>query len=156
MVAKEEVLVLKTKLLPNGAEGILDILANRHMQLEFTHIVLENVPLLIIGRHGMIARIPVNGKLQKVSRPEDILQVLQTFFLKPELLYVFINLPELPIPPEVIAVLSEVERRAELRQHLQQKIDEALDLRDHSLFLKATQELADLNNEERHTSIERN
>lgn len=141
MVAREEILMLKTKLLPSGADPIIDFLASKHDQLEFTQIVLENVPLLIIGRHGMIARIPVGGKLQKVSHPEEILQTLQSFFNKSDLLYVFINLPDLPIPPEVTEVLLEVGKRAEQRAELRRKIDEALDRRDRALFDEATAQL---------------
>jgi hypothetical protein len=147
MVAKEEVLVLKTKLLPSGAEAILDILASRHEQLEFTNIVLENVPLLIIGRHGMIARIPVNGQLQKVSRPDEILQTLHKFFQRTDSLYVFINLPELAIPPEVTALLNEVGYRAERRSQIQQRIDASLDARDQMTFEQAVKELAVLDSE---------
>ncbi len=149
MVAKEEILALKTKLLPSGADMIIEFLAGRHEQLELTHIVLENVPLLIIGRHGMIARIPLHGRLEKVSQPEDILKTLQTFFLKQEqqILYVFVNLPDLPIPHEITKLLTEIGERARRKEELERKVDAALDARDKSAFDQAVKDLLKLRNE---------
>lgn len=140
MIAKEEILSLKAKILPAGADQVLDFLVSRHHQVELTHIVLENVPLLIIGRHGMIARVPLNGVLQKVSQPSGILDILQTFFQKQETLYLFINLPELPVPAEVKQVLQEVQARAARKQELREVIDRALDERDSALFYEASNE----------------
>lgn len=136
MVAKEELLELKTKILPPGADAIIDVLASRHQQLEMTQIVLENVPLLILGRHGMIARIPIDGKLQKVSKPRVILDTLRSFFTGTDKLYVFVNLPDISLPAEVRDVLEEVEARANRKQQLLQHIDEALDRRDESEFYR--------------------
>jgi hypothetical protein len=149
MVAKEEILALKTKLLPSGADMIIEFLAGRHEQLDLTHIVLENVPLLIIGRHGMIARIPLHGRLEKVSQPEDILKTLQAFFLKQEqlTLYVFVNLPDLPIPHEVTRLLSEISERALRKEELESKVDAALDKRDKYAFDQAVKELLKLQGE---------
>lgn len=147
MMTKEEILTLKTKLLPSGADAVIDFLATRNSHLEATNIVLENVPLLIIGRHGMIARIPLNGRLKKVSQPEDVLHTLQTFFgqsQNADTVYVFVNLPDLPIPPEVEKVLSEVEARTDLRDEIKRKIDQALDNRDKSAFDIAVKELETL------------
>ncbi len=143
MVAKEQILVLKTKLLPGGADMIVDFLATKHEQLELTHIVLENVPLLIIGRHGMIARIPLQGRLEKVSQPEDIFKTLHAFFQNPEqkTLYIFINLPDLPIPQEITKLLNEVGERVKKKDELETRINEALDTRDKGAFDKAVQEL---------------
>jgi len=136
MIAKEELLELKTKILPQGADAIVDLLASRHHQLEMTQIVLENVPLLILGRHGMIARIPVDGKLQKVSKPKVILDTLRTFFAGAEKLYMFVNLPDIPLPIEVRELIEEVEKRAQHKHDLQAKIDAALDTRDKAAFLR--------------------
>jgi hypothetical protein len=149
MVAKEEILSLKTKLLPSGADMIIDFLAGRHEQLDLTHIVLENVPLLIIGRHGMIARIPLHGRLEKVSQPEDILKTLQAFFQKQDqpILYVFVNLPDLPIPHEVTRLLNEIGERARRKEELEKKIDAALDARDKHAFDHAAKELLKLRDE---------
>ncbi|WAH35550.1 IDEAL domain-containing protein [Alicyclobacillus dauci] len=145
MMTKDEILTLKTKLLPTGADAVIDFLAARHAQLEATNIVLENVPLLIIGRHGMIARIPINGRIKKVSQSDEVLQTLQTFFTSQatssEKLYLFVNLPDLPIPAEVKQVLSEVEERAILREEVKRRIDEALDVRDKTAFDIAVKEL---------------
>ncbi|WP_067620688.1 IDEAL domain-containing protein [Alicyclobacillus acidiphilus] len=147
MMTKDDLLILKTKLLPAGADSVIDFLASRHGQLEATNIVLENVPLLIIGRHGMIARIPINGRIKKVSQPDEVLQTLQLFFansMSSDKLYVFVNLPDLPIPPEVKEVLSEVEARALRRERIRMQIDQALDTRDRALFDMAIRELEEL------------
>lgn len=141
MIAKEELLWLKTKILPSGAEIILDFLASRYQLVESTHIVLENVPLLIIGRHGMIARLPVGGSVQKVSKTVDILDQLRSFFQQQETLYLFVNLPDLPVPTEVMKVLEEVEQRHDEKESLHKRIDEALERRDRDAFLKASNEL---------------
>lgn len=151
MIAKEEILSLKAKILPTGADQILDFLASRHNQVEMTHIVLENVPLLIIGRHGMIARIPVNGVLQKVSQPAGILELLQNFFQKQEKLYLFINLPELPVPSEVVRLLEEVQTKAARKDELQRLIDRALDERNLEQFYKLSEEWQSLNTRDSQT-----
>jgi hypothetical protein len=145
MIAKEALLSLKMKILPAGAEPILDFLASRNHQVELTQIVLENVPLLIIGRHGMIARIPTGGSLQKVSQPSEILDQLKTFFTKHETtIYLFTNLPDLPVPSEVKDVLEEVQTRHARREELQKLIDEALEKRDRASFFEASSALKEL------------
>lgn len=141
MIAKEELLFLKTKILPTGADSVVDFLATRHEQVEFTNIVLENVPLLIIGRHGMIARLPVGGAVQKVSKPAEILAYLRNFFLNQDVLYLFVNLPDLPVPSEVTDLLDEVQRRHEEKEHLRKRVDEALESRDKDAFMQASHEL---------------
>lgn len=153
MMTKDDLLTLKTKLLPAGADDVIDFLAARHAQLEGTNIVLENVPLLIIGRHGMIARIPVNGRVKKVSQPDEVIQTLQVFFSQPssnDKLYLFVNLPDLPIPPEVKQVLSEVEERALYRDSIKRKIDQALDERNQLAFQAAVRELESIQREDDH------
>jgi IDEAL domain len=147
MITRQDLLLLKTKILPTGAEAILDYLASKHHQVEMTNIVLENVPLLIIGRHGMIARIPTGGGVQKVSQPAEILEQLQLFFQKQDTLYLFINLPDIPMPSEVTQVLEEVQRRHDRKQELRKLIDEALERRDKALFMAASNELKQLMNE---------
>lgn len=146
MIAKEELLRLKTKILPAGADAVLDFLALHHQLVEITNIVLENVPLLIIGRHGMIARISNAGSVQKASQPKDIMALISGFLQKNETLYVFINLPDLPIPTEVTALLEEVQMRANRKDELKELIDEALDTGNQTLFLEATEELNRLTN----------
>lgn len=141
MIAKEELMLLKTKILPTGADTVLDFLALRHQQVEFTNIVLENVPLLIIGRHGMIARLPVGGSVQKVSKSVDILDQLRSFFNHKESLYLFVNLPDLPVPNEVTELLEEVGQRHARKERLRVQIDEALERRDREAFIQASNEL---------------
>lgn len=141
MIAKEELLLLKTKILPTGADTVLDFLAARHQQVEFTNIVLENVPLLIIGRHGMIARLPIGGSVQKVSKSSAILEQLRSFFNRQESLYLFVNLPDLPVPNEVTELLEEVGQRHARKEHLRARIDETLEQRDREAFIQASNEL---------------
>ncbi|QSO49446.1 IDEAL domain-containing protein [Alicyclobacillus mengziensis] len=149
MIAKEELLLLKTKILPQGADTVLDFLASRNQQVERTHIVLENVPLLIIGRHGMIARIPVSGSVHKVSKPDEILHQLRSFFSRQETLYLFVNLPDLPVPTEVTELLKEVQDRDAQKEALRQEIDNALSIRDKDAFIRATNALNQLLGERR-------
>lgn len=156
MIAKEELLSLKTKILPAGADTILDFLASRNNQVELTQIVLENVPLLIMGRHGMIARIPHGGTVQKVSQPSEIQEQLRTFFQRHDTLYLFINLPDLPVPSEVKQVLEEVQNRHLRREELQRLIDEALEKRDRETFYEATAALKQLLSEHDKLSLHHN
>ncbi|QSO53897.1 IDEAL domain-containing protein [Alicyclobacillus curvatus] len=149
MIAKEELLLLKTKILPQGGDIVLDYLTSRNQQVELTHIVLENVPLLIIGRHGMIARIPVNGSVQKVSKADEILQQLRSFFNHQETLYLFVNLPDIPVPSEVTELLKEVQARDARKEALRKEIDEALLTRDKDAFIRATNALNQLMSERR-------
>lgn len=149
MIAKEEILMLKTKILPAGADVVLDFLASRHSQVELTHIVLENVPLLIIGRHGMIARIPLNGGVKKVSQLQEIVELLQTFFQRNEKLYMFVNLPDLPLPEEVTQLLDEIQARVAKKDALWKVIDEALETGNRDLFYRASNELKQLNSREK-------
>lgn len=146
MIAKEELLRLKTKILPSGADAVLDFLAQHHQQIEMTNIALENVPLLIIGRQGILARISTASGFQKASQPKDIMALISGFLQKNEILYVFINLPDLPIPTEVTAVLEEVQKRANRKEELKKSIDEALDTGNQPLFVEATNELNQLSN----------
>ncbi|GGI96988.1 hypothetical protein GCM10010885_03200 [Alicyclobacillus cellulosilyticus] len=144
MVTKEDILLLKTKILPSGADMVLDFLLNRLHQVELTQIVMENVPLLIIGRHGMIARIPMNGGMRKASQPAEIIELLQHFFQRQETLYLFINLPDLPMPVEVTQVLQEVQARAARKEELRRIIDQALDEGNRELFYEAAREWKEL------------
>ncbi|OFW75422.1 MAG: hypothetical protein A2201_06175 [Alicyclobacillus sp. RIFOXYA1_FULL_53_8] len=157
MIAKEEILLLKTKILPAGAEMVLDFLASRHNQVEVTNIVLENVPLLIIGRHGMIARIPVNGTMKKVSQLQEIVDLLQSFFQRNDQLYMFVNLPDLPLPQEVSEVLEEIQVRVARKDELWKVIDDALATGNKELFYRASAELNHLLSfESNHRSTKRN
>lgn len=144
MVAKEDLLQLKTKILPPGADLVLDFLASRHQQVEWTQIVLENVPLLIIGRHGMIARIPLNGVVQKVSQAKEIVDLLNSFFQRQDSLYMFVNLPDLPLPIEVTRLLEEVQERARQKESLRRQVDNALDAKDKAAFISASRELRNI------------
>jgi hypothetical protein len=134
MITKQELLALRNRILPPGATKIIELLAEHHMHLEMTGIVLEHVPLLIIGRHGMIARIPVNGRIVKISEPNEIYRGLQAFFENKSTLYVFINLPAIRFPSEVQEVIEEVAERIRRKEALYQEIDRALEAKDRSRF----------------------
>ncbi|ADG06599.1 IDEAL domain-containing protein [Kyrpidia tusciae] len=144
MVAKEHLLALKNRILPPGAGPVIELLSQHHQQLEMTSIILEHVPLIIIGRHGMIARLPIDGRITKLSQPPEILTSLQRFFESEQTLYVFINLPEIQFPAAVTEVIREVEERVQKRDELMRQIDEALERRDRGAFLRLAQSLAQL------------
>lgn len=153
MITKNELLQLKTKILPKGANAVLDFLAARSSQVEETKIVLENVPLLIIGRLGMILRLQGESGTQKVSVARDIIQKLQVYFINNEKLYLYVNLPELHFPAEVTNVLNEVDAIAHEKEMLQGDIDKALDSGNRELFLKATAKLVELEQRAKETSL---
>ncbi|MDI3256113.1 MAG: IDEAL domain-containing protein [Kyrpidia sp.] len=144
MVAKEQLLALKNRILPPGAGPVIELLSQHHQKLEITSIILEHVPLLIIGRHGMIARLPLDGRVNKLSQPPEILEALQRFFELEQTLYVFINLPEIQFPDAVTSVIREIEERVQKRDELMHRIDEALERRDRGAFLRWAQALAEL------------
>ncbi|MDI3327502.1 MAG: IDEAL domain-containing protein [Alicyclobacillaceae bacterium] len=143
-MAKEQLLALKNRILPAGAGPIIELLSTHHQQLEMTSILLEHVPLLIIGRHGMIARLPLDGRVIKLSQPQEIAEALQRFFETDQTLYVFVNLPEIQFPESVVSVIREVEEKVRKRDELLQQIDEALERRDREAFMHLTRALADL------------
>jgi uncharacterized protein YpiB (UPF0302 family) len=81
----------------------------------------------------------------KLSNPNEILEHLKQFFQRSDAtLYLFTNLPELPVPDEVVQVLDEVQRRHKRKEELRQIIDEALDRRDRDAFMAAARELNQL------------
>ncbi|MBX6395649.1 MAG: IDEAL domain-containing protein [Alicyclobacillaceae bacterium] len=144
MVAREQLLALKNRILPAGAGPVIELLSAHHQQLEMTSIILEHVPLLIIGRHGMIARLPLDGRVIKLSQPQEIAEALQRFFESEQTLYVFVNLPEIQFPEAVVSVIREVEEKVQKRDELLRQIDEALERRDRETFYRLAQALADL------------
>ncbi len=141
---------LHIKILPPGADRVLDILEKHADRVELISFVIEKVPLLIMGRHGMIARLPQNNVIQKYSQPVEIINALRDFFQQQETLYLFINLPNLPVPKHVSELIDEVANMVETMEGIKRKIDDALDRRDHVAFLQWTQELKKLEN--KHTS----
>lgn len=98
----------------------------------------------------MIARLPQNNVIQKYSQPVEIINALRDFFQQQETLYLFINLPNLPVPKHVSELIDEVANMVETMEGIKRKIDDALDRRDHVAFLQWTQELKKLEN--KHTS----
>ncbi len=141
---------LHIKILPPGAERVVELLEKNADKVEFLSFVIEKVPLLIIGRHGMIARLPKNDVIQKYSQPVDIINALRDFFQHHDTLYLFINLPNLPVPKHVSDLIDEVACKVATKEEISLKIDDALDRRDHIAFLQWTQELKKL--EDKNTS----
>ena len=135
---------LHMKILPHGADRVLDLLEKHADRVEFISFILEKVPLLIIGRHGMIARLPDHNAIQKFSQPAEILGALRIFFQHDDRLYLFINLPNLPVPGHVSELIDEIAKRVDLAEQIRRNIDEALDTRDHESFLQWTEELRKL------------
>ncbi len=145
---------LRAKLLPPGADRVVDLLARYRERIETIAIVIEKVPLLIIGRHGMIARLPKGNATQKFSQPDDILSALQDFFPQNESLYVFVNLPDLHVPAYISSLLSEIAEKVERQEILRARIDEALDRGDKAAFCHYTGELQGLESAESVESTE--
>lgn len=135
MLTKAQIQELRMKILPSGGNSIVDILHQYRDQVTITTIALENVPLVIIAKHGIIARIPVKGVARKLSQPEEIATALKTFFSTREILYLYINLPAFVVPSYVDELLNELTERDNRRMELQKKIDEALDNKDKSAFM---------------------
>ena len=93
----------------------------------------------------MIARLPINGTTQKLSQTTDILSALHHFFQGKEPLYLYINLPIVPIPAFVEAMISEVTEKLAAQDALLAVIDDALARRDRTTFLNSTRQLQELN-----------
>lgn len=147
MATKETLSDLHIKILPQGAEKILTLLEEHAEQVETISFVLENIPLLIIGRHGMIARIPQNKVMQKFAQPNDILTALRDFFHQSGMLYLFINLPNLPVPAFVSELIDELSAKMTMIEEIRRNIDDALDRRDYQAFLEWSQALHSLDEE---------
>ncbi len=135
---------LHIKILPPGADRVLDVLEKNSERIECIDFIIEKVPLLIMGRHGMIVRFfSVNGT-QKYSQPAEIAAALIDFFKQDEKLYLFVNLPDLPIPAHVNELIDEIAIKVDLATQFRHHIDEALDARDHNEFLYWSEELKKL------------
>ncbi|PWI57731.1 IDEAL domain-containing protein [Sulfoacidibacillus thermotolerans] len=148
MITQTELDELRIKLLPPGAERVLELLAAHRERVEAITVVMDKVPLLIIGRHGMIARLPMDGVLQKVSQTKDVVTMLERFFEGENVLYLFVNLPALQIPLFISQMLQETAQKYQHMLTLRTCIDEALDRGDRNAFLHYTAELRDLEKED--------
>ena len=144
MLTQAQIQELRMKILPPGGNSIVDILNQFREQVTVTTIALENVPLVIIAKHGIIARIPVNGAARKLSQPEEIVQALKSFFSTREMLYLYINLPVFVVPSYVDELLFELTQRDDRRQQLHKEIDEALDQQNKEAFITLTKSLREL------------
>ncbi len=142
MLTMAQIQELRMKILPTGGNSIVDILHQYRDQVTVTTIALENVPLIIIAKHGIIARIPVNGSAHKLSHPEEIATALKAFFSTRDMLYLYINLPAFVVPSYVDELLYELTERDDRKQELQKRIDEALDNKDKSAFIDLSRALA--------------
>ncbi len=136
VIMESEIAELQLRILPSGGERVVQLLNQYRERVTTTSVTLENVPLLIIARHGMIARLPVDGAAQKLSQTAAILEGLQRFFKSQETLYLYVNLPELPIPPFVGDVIAEVAQRVNHKEELRKQIDRAIDSGDRAAFLE--------------------
>ena len=136
VIMESEIAELQLRILPAGGERVVQLLNQYRERVTITSVTLENVPLLIIARHGMIARLPVDGAAQKLSQTAAILEGLLRFFKGQETLYLYVNLPELPIPPFVGDVIAEVAQRVNHKEELRKQIDRAIDSGDRAAFLE--------------------
>lgn len=140
VIMESEIAELQLRILPVGGERVVQLLNQHRERVTTTSMTLENVPLVIIARHGMIARLPFDGVIQKLSQTGAILEGLQRFFKSQEILYLYVNLPDLPIPSFVDDVIAEVARRVSRREQLREMIDRAIDNGDRTAFLDLTKE----------------
>ncbi len=148
MITQTQLDQLRVKILPPGTERVLELLALHRDHVETIGVIIDKVPLLIIGRHGMITRLPMNGVLQKVSQTKEVLSLLEQFFTSDNTLYLFVNLPDLQIPPYISQLLGQIAEKYEQIVILQSLIDEALDRGDRTAFLHYTTQLKDLDTEQ--------
>ncbi len=137
---ESEIAELQLRILPTGGERVVQLLQQHRERVTTTSMTLENVPLVIIARHGMIARLPLDGAIQKLSQTAAILEGLQRFFKSQESLYLYVNLPDLPVPSFVDDVIAEVARRVSRREQLRELIDRAIDGRDRAAFANLAKE----------------
>ena len=144
MINQAKLTELHIKILPHGADRVLELLEKHVDRVEFVSFVIEKVPLLIIGRHGMIARLPQNNVTQKFSQPAEIINALRGFFTQQETLYLFINLPNLPVPQHISDLIEEIADKLQTAENIRRQIDNALDQRDQAAFLRWTQQLRTL------------
>lgn len=135
---------LHIKILPPGADHVLEVLEKHSEHVECIAFVIEKMPLLILGRHGMIARFPSINGTQKYSQPAEITAALIDFFKRNEKLYLFVNLPDLPIPVHVSELIDEIAVKVDFAIQFRHHIDDALDARDPNAFLYWTEELRKL------------
>jgi hypothetical protein len=147
VITESDLTELRMKILPPGGEQVVSLLNRYRDRVTVTSVTLENVPLVILGRHGMIARLPVDGGMQKLSEPAAMIKGLQAFLAGSSGLYLYANLPDLCVPPFVDDLIDEVARRAALRTKLGEQIDAALDARDAALFATLVNRLRQLDRE---------
>ncbi len=145
MITEAEVNDLRIKALPPGGTRVVEIINRHRDRVAVTSVALENVPLVIVARHGMIARLPVNGTMQKLSQGAEIAEALSRFFSGHEMLYLYVNLPAIPVPEYVKALILEVSEKMRLRDSICEKIDDALIRGDRAAFRYYTDELRRMN-----------
>lgn len=141
MITQTELDALRVKLLPSGAQRVIKVLDSHRDHVEIITIVMDKVPLLIIGRHGMIARLPVDGVLQKVSESKNIVTLLDLFFKQDQMLYLFVNIPHIQVPAHIKEMLAHIEVQYNDKNMLRAAIDDALDRKDRAAFMAYTAEL---------------
>lgn len=140
MITESEIAELRLKILPPGGEQVTELLGRFRERVTLTSVTLENVPLVILARHGMIARLPKGGDLEKLSQASAIVEALSRFFQGNDTLYLYINLPDLPIPSFVDALISEIALHVERKDTLRQAIDDALTRGDRREFARLAEE----------------
>ena len=148
MLTKAQIQELRMKILPTGGGSIIDILNQHREFVTVTSIALENVPMVIIAKHGILARLPIHGSIQKYSNAKEIVDALKIFFEKKEMLYLYINLPAFHVPSYVDEMLFEVTKRDDQKQQLIKMIDEALQRKDQDTFKALSLQLQALENQE--------
>lgn len=137
----EDIATLQLRLLPPGGDALVALLRRHRDSILLTAIALEGVPLIIIARQGILARLPVSGVMKKISQPEPILEAARHFLAEGNKVYLYVNLPEIPLPASVREAISAAVEETEEREVLRQRINDALDRGDKPGFMRLTQML---------------
>lgn len=141
MIAKEQIEELRLKILPAGSERIVNLLIEHRDQVIMAKVAMEGVPLVILARHGVLARLPVKGMMSKLSNPTAIVEPLSHFFHGRDTLYLYTNLPAIAVPECVQEVLDEAALQVQSKEELKQRINAALDALDREAFMRLSAEL---------------
>lgn len=141
MCADEDIETLRLRLLPAGGDALVALLSQHRDNVLLTRIALEGVPLIIIARQGILARLPVSGAMKKISQPEPLLEAASHFLAGGNKVYLYVNLPEIPLPASVREAIHSAAAQMEEREILRQRINDALDCGDKPGFMRLTQML---------------
>lgn len=153
MLAQEVLDDLRLKILPEGGDRILCLLARYREHVNLITVAMDHVPLIIVARHSLLARLPVAGTIQKLSQAPQIIEAAESFLAEQDTLYLYLHLPMAAAPSLVLDLLEEVTNRVQRRAILRERIDYALDHLDRNEFTRLVTELHQLQDMEKGVAI---